>query len=185
MPLSKEELEYQNATTMGVQAPARVGTMTLESLQIDAPALPTNTAPLGLVETIRDRARALTGQHGNQWLEGDEHARMYNHGPGTLFVNDEELKSVLGPRYYEGTPKEYKPVAENVREVILKGLVGGIYPNVGGAMANDTLGAVEATSNQNGTYLPEHTRKLMAKVGELLPAARAAKDTAGGKAARK
>lgn len=172
-PLTAAEQAYKDARDMGVLAPARVGLTTMQSLETDVPALATSTAPIGLVETIRDHVRKLTGQHGNQLIEGDEHGRQYAEGNGTLFVNDADLESVVGQRHYRGTPTEYTPVPENEREAIMNGLVAGQYPNVSPAMANDTLGGVEATANKNPTYLPQNTAELKAKVQALLPTSRA------------
>jgi hypothetical protein len=154
---------------MGVARPADSGATTEAILESEIPGLATTSAPLGQVETIRDHIRKLTGQHGNELLHGTIHARQYNHGNGTLFVNEEEKQRILGLDYHTGTPREYKPVNEKEREAIMKWLVAGQYPNVGPALANDTLGGVEIKTTMNPTYLPLDTASLKAKVQELLP----------------
>ncbi|KFY86490.1 hypothetical protein V500_07598 [Pseudogymnoascus sp. VKM F-4518 (FW-2643)] len=169
VPLSPEELAYEAARDMGVQRPATSGTTTYANLEYEIPGLATSSAPLGLVETVRDHIKKLTGQHGNALLDGSAHADQYNRGQGTLFLNEAEKASILGPNYVEGTPREYKTISEEEREAIMKSLVGGQYPNMAPPKANDILGGVEIQGNMNPTYLPMDTASLKGKVQELLP----------------
>ncbi|KFY26238.1 hypothetical protein V493_04208 [Pseudogymnoascus sp. VKM F-4281 (FW-2241)] len=169
VPLSREELAYEAARDMGVQRAATSGTTTHANLECNIPGLATGSAPLGLVETVRDHIKKLTGQHGNALLDANAHADQYNHGQGTLFLNEAEKISILGPNYVEGTPREYKTINEGEREVIMKSLVGGQYPNMAPAGAKDILREVEIHGNMNPTYLPVDTAALKGKVQELLP----------------
>ncbi|OBT55790.1 hypothetical protein VE04_04286 [Pseudogymnoascus sp. 24MN13] len=169
VPLSPEELAYAAARDMGVQRAALSGTTTHADLEYNIPSLATGSAPLGLVETVRDHIRKLTGQHGNELLDACAHANQYNYGRGTLFLDEAEKNSILGPNYAEGTPKEYKTISEEEREVIMKALVGGQYPSVSSPKADDILGGVEIKGNMNPTYLPANTASLKGKVQQLLP----------------
>ncbi|KFZ11017.1 hypothetical protein V501_04944 [Pseudogymnoascus sp. VKM F-4519 (FW-2642)] len=169
VPLSPEELAYAAARDMGVQRAALSGTTTHADLEYNIPSLATGSAPLGLVETVRDHIRKLTGQHGNELLDARAHANQYNYGRGTLFLDEAEKNSILGPNYAEGTPKEYKTISEEEREVIMKALVGGQYPSVSSPKADDILGGVEIKGNMNPTYLPADTASLKGKVQQLLP----------------
>jgi hypothetical protein len=169
VPLSPEELAYEAARDMGVQRAADSGTTTHANLECNYPSLATGSAPLGLVETVRDHIRKLTGQHGNALLDAHAHANQYIHGRGTLFLDEAEKNSILGPNYAEGTPREYKTISEEEREVIMKSLVGGQYPHVASPTANDILGGVEIKGNMNSTYLPRDTASLKGKVQQLLP----------------
>lgn len=178
VPLSPEEIAYEVARDMGVQRPAVSGTTTYADLEYDIPGLATGeAAPLGLVETVRDHIKKLTGQHGNAVLDGHAHATQYIHGQGTLFLNDAEKSSVLGPNYVEGTPREYKTISEEEREVIMKSLVGGQYPSMAPPRANDVLGQVQIQGNMNPTYLPTNTASLKGKVQQLLPVLKPKKAT--------
>ncbi|KFY12477.1 hypothetical protein V492_03846 [Pseudogymnoascus sp. VKM F-4246] len=169
VPLSPEEIAYATARDFGVQRPAIAGVTTHASLECNIPSLATGSAPLGLVETVRDHIRKLTGQHGNALLDGSVHADQYNHGRGTLFLNEAEKNSVLGPQYVQGTPREYKTLSKEEREAVMKSLVGGQYPSMAPPKANDILEAVEIKGNKNPSYLPANTAALKGKVQELLP----------------
>lgn len=168
-PLSPEEIAYEVARDMGVQRAAVSGTTTHAILEYNIPGLATGSAPLGLVETVRDHIKKLTGQHGNALLDANRHADQYNHGEGTLFLNEAEKNSVLGPNYAKGTPREYKTLDEKEREAIMNSLAGGQYPSMALPKANDILGAVEIQGNKNPTYLPANIASLKGKVQELLP----------------
>ncbi|ELR10013.1 hypothetical protein VC83_06416 [Pseudogymnoascus destructans] len=169
VPLSPEELAYEAARDMGVQRAANSGTTTHVNLEYNIPSLATGSAPLGLVETVRDHIRKLTGQHGNELLDAHAHADQYNHGQGTLFLDEADKNSILGPNYAEGTPREYKTISKEEREVIMKSLVGGQYPSLAPPKANDILAGVEIKGNMNPTYLPADTASLKGKVQQLLP----------------
>ncbi|OBT89465.1 hypothetical protein VE02_02049 [Pseudogymnoascus sp. 03VT05] len=169
VPLSPEEIAYEVARDMGVQRAAISGTTTHADLECNYPGLATDSVPLGLVETVRDHIKKLTGQHGNALLDARTHANQYNHGRGTLFLDEAEKNSVLGPKYSERAPKEYKTISEEEREIIMKALVGGQYASVASPKMNDILGTVEIKGTMNPTYLPVNTAALKGKVQQLLP----------------
>ncbi|OBT70059.1 hypothetical protein VE03_00580 [Pseudogymnoascus sp. 23342-1-I1] len=150
-PLSSEETAYEAARDMGVETAAPSGTTTYANLECNVPSLAVDSAPLGLVETVRDHIRKLTGQQ------------------GTLLLNEAEKSSVLGPNYVKGTPRKYKTITEEEKEVIMKSLVGGQYPNMALPKTNDILGVVEIQGNMNPTYLPVNTAAMKEKVQQLLP----------------
>lgn len=177
VPLSPEELAYEAARDMGVQTAAASGTTTHVSLEYDRPSLATGNAPLGLVATVLDHIKKLTGQHGNALLDGTAHAYQYTNGQGTLFFNEAEKNSILGPNYVAGTPREYKTISEKEREAVMKSLMGGQYPSMAPPKANDILGEVEIQGNMNPTYLPKDIASLKGKVKQLLPVLKPKKST--------
>lgn len=183
-PLSPEEIAYEAARDMGVQRPAISGATTQAILEYDIPGVATSSAPLGLVETVREHIKKLTGQHGNALLDGARHAEQYTLGQGTLFLNEAEKQSILGPNYVGGTPREYNAVDEKAREAIMKSMVGGQYPSMAPPKAGDRLREVEIKGNMNPSYLPTDTASLKGKVEQLLPVLKPKKSAPAKKTAK-
>lgn len=162
---------------MGVPTEAHVGVTNLETLKRDVPGLVTVTAPIGLVSTIRDHVRILAGEHGNEYLSSEEHARHYLKGKGTLFVDEEDKARAIG-RGRVGFPKpppKYKPPPEAERESILQTLVAGRYQPIQPPVKGDPLTVIDVYTQKNQTYLPKDAAALRARVERMLPAQSTAK----------
>jgi hypothetical protein len=175
-PLTPEEQTYVDSVEMGVPTPAHVGVTDLETLKKEVPGLATATAPIGLVNTIRDSMRAFAGQHGNEYLSSEQHAKHYLGGNrATLFVDEEDRARAVGPNRFEGAPRKYKTLDETEREPILQTLVAGQYQPIKPPAKENPLTAIDAYTQRNETYLPKDGAALKARVQRMLPAQSAAK----------
>lgn len=173
-PLTPEEQAYVDSIEMGVPTPARVGMTDLEALKREAPGVATLTAPIGLVNTIREHYRALAGEIGNEYLSTEEHAKHYRKG-ATLFVDEEDRARAIGPGRFKGAPGTYDTLDEAERESILQTLTAGHYQPLKPVMKGDISTTVDAYAQKNETYLPKDAAALMARVQRMLPSQTAAK----------
>jgi hypothetical protein len=174
MPYTEEEQAYLDGIAMGVLTQAPVGITSRESLEREVPALATSTAPIGLTATIRDRMRALAGQHGNEYLSTEQHGKHYMNGNGTIFVDEADKAHAIGPERWIGAPKKYETLDDMERQAILKTLVGGQYKSIKPIAEGDIVGNVETYALRNESYLQKDVSILKAKVRRMLPAQKAA-----------
>jgi hypothetical protein len=173
-PLTAEEKEYISAVEQGVHQPF-IPRTTEATLNAEVPAMPLKSSTPALVETIRDRMRAMGGQHGNAYVVPMTHGEGYLKGNGTLFNNDQELADATGRHWHSGLPRKYEPLDQGEREVVLKELIGGQYPSVALPPKSDLPGFVNAYALHNETYLIQDAKSLTEKVKSLLPVPKAAK----------
>ena len=131
---------------------------------------------------LREHFRAITGHPENDPQEGHVHHKRDLIGEGTLFVNQADLEKVTGERLYANTPSRYTPLPKEIQKPMIQQLIGGVYPALGQPLPNDTVGCVQLGANKNGTYLTTDTRKIVAKVGSMVPIARKVKPVAAKRA---
>ena len=174
-PLTPEEQAYVDSVEMGVPTPAHVGITDLETLKREAPGVATLTAPIGLVNTIREHYRALAGEFGNEYLSTEEHAKHYRKKGATLFVDEEDRMRAIGPDRFVGTPETYDTLDEAERESILRTLAAGQYQPIKPVVKGDILATVDAYTQKNETFLPKDAVALRARVQRMLPSQTAAK----------
>jgi hypothetical protein len=174
-PLTPEEQAYVESVEMGVPTPARVGTTDLETLKREAPGVATLKAPIGLVNTIREHYRTLAGEFGNERLSTEQHAKHYLKRGATLFVDEEDKASAVGPNRWAKSPKTYDTLDEAERESILQTLAAGQYQPIKPMVKGDTLTAVDTYTRKNETYLPKDSAALKARVQRMLPSQTASK----------
>jgi hypothetical protein len=174
-PLTPEEQAYVDSVEMGVPTPARVGTTDLETLKREVPCVATLTSQISLVSTIRERFRALAGEHGNEYLSTEQHAKHYRGKGATLFVDEEDRARAIGPDRFVGTPETYDTLDEAERESILRTLVAGQYQPIKPVVKGDLLTSMDAYTRKNETYLPKDAEALRARVQRMLPSQAAAK----------
>jgi hypothetical protein len=175
-PLTPEEQAYVDSVEMGVPTPAHVGITDLETLKREAPGVATLTAPIGLVNTIREHYRALAGEVGNEYLSTEQHAKHYHKG-ATLFVDEEDRARAIGPDRFVGAPEAYDTLDEAERESILRTLTAGQYQPIKPMVKGDVLTTVDAYGRKNETYLPKDTEALRTRVQRMLPSQTASKPT--------
>jgi len=168
-PLSVEEQEFEDGVEMGVPTLYQANMTTKEALELEAPALAMNAAPIGLVETIRNNVRVLSGQHGNEYITSTEHSKRYHNGNWTLFVDSEDKAVSVGSQREPTASKRYSTLNEDERLAILQTFVAGQYQKINPTAKEDTLGLIETYTKRNETYLPEDGETLKAKVQTLLP----------------
>jgi hypothetical protein len=164
-PDTPEVQAYMDRMEMGVEAPYEAGMTVKEALKLEFPPLATDSVPEGLISTIRDRVKALTGQHGNELDTPQEHAKRYLKGNGTLFLNDEDLAGATSV-----APHSYKTLDEVDRQDILQTLVAGKYQALKEPKVGDILGTLDTYGLKNETYLPKDREILKAKILELFKA---------------
>lgn len=174
-PLTPEEQAYVDSVEMGVPTPARVGITDLETLKREAPGVATLSAPIGLVNSIREHYRALAGEFGNERLSTEQHAKHYLKKGATLFVDEEDRARAIGPDRWVGSPETYDTLDEAERESILQTLVAGQYQPIKPMVKGDTLATVNAYTQKNEIYLPKDAAALRARVQRMLPSQTAAK----------
>jgi hypothetical protein len=174
-PLTPEEQAYVDSVEMGVPTPAQVGITDLETLKREAPGVATLTAPIGLVNTIREHYRALAGEVGHEYISSEEHAKHYRKRGATLFVDEEDRARAVGPDRFVGTPDTYDTLDEAERESILRTLVAGQYQPLKPMLKGDILTTVDAYTQKNETYLRKDAAALKARVQRMLPSQTAAK----------
>lgn len=174
-PLTVEEQAYIDSVEMGVPTPAHVGITDLETLKREAPGIATLTAPIGLVNTIREHYRALAGEVGNEYLSTEQHAKHYHEKGATLFVDEEDRARAISPDRFVGSPETYDTLDEAERESILRTLAAGQYQPIKPIAKGDILTTVDAYGQKNETYLPKHTAALRTRVQRMLPSQTASK----------
>jgi hypothetical protein len=175
MPLTPKEQAYVDSVEMGVPTPAHVGITDLETLKREAPGMATITAPIGLVNTIREHYRALAGEIGNEYLSTEQHAKHYRKNGATLFVDEEDRARAIGPDRFVGTPETYDTLDEAERESVLQTLAAGQYKPIKPMVNGDILTTVDLYAQKNGTYLPRDAASLRARVQRMLPSQTVAK----------
>lgn len=174
-PLTTEEQAYVDSVEMGSKRAAPVGETDRVSLEKEIPSLPTNTAPIGLVGAIRSSFITLSGQHGNERLSSEEHARRYLHGNGTYFVDEKDKANATGPGRVKWAPNEYDILDEDERETILQTLTAGQYqPLEPASIGNNPLPVIATYARRNETYLPKNAQTLAARIQRMLPQEKAA-----------
>ncbi len=202
-PPTPEYIAYMEALESGILQPAPAGQTSVEALQNYVPAMGATSLPMGEVMALREHYRAITGQAPDAVYNSAEHNHEAERGLRRLFLDDADraavskVDGVPGERYCEGTRavdpsqgwmvmgrsrKEWGSVEPEVREAMVKHLVGGIYPVPELPMARDTVGAVQLGAIKNETYLESHTKKIMSKVQGMVPIPKGGKTV--GKAAR-
>lgn len=174
-PLTPEEQAYVDSVEMGVPRPAKVGTTDLETLKREAPGIATLTAPIGLVNTIRESYRILAGEVGNERISTEQHAKHYQKKGATLFVDEEDRARAIGQNRFVGSPETYETLDEAERDSILQTLVAGHYQPLPPLGKKDTLTTVDAYTQKNETYLPKDATVLRARVQRMLPSQTTAK----------
>ena len=174
-PLTPEEQAYVDSVEMGVPTPAHVGMTDFESLKREAPSMATLTAPIGLVNTVREHYRTLAGEIGNEYLSSEQHAKHYRQKGVTLFVDEEDKARAIGPDRFVGTPETYDTLDEMERESVLQTLAAGRYQPIKPMVKGDILATVDALAQKNETYLPRDAAALRARVQRMLPSQTAVK----------
>jgi hypothetical protein len=171
-PYTPEEQAYIDSVEMGVEVPYQAGVTVREALELELPPLATHSAPDGLMATIVDRMRAVSGRYGNEPGSPALYAKGHLKGTRTLFVYGEDLA-----RDTRIDTHSYETLDEADKQEVLQNLVAGQYPALKQPTISDTLGAVETYGLKNETYLPKEREALKAKVQKLLPASKVTRST--------
>jgi hypothetical protein len=178
--MTKEELAYQAGSEQGFLRPYEP-TLTAESLVRHGP--PVISSPRGVVESIVYKMQVATSFPGAQIDHGIYHLQRVEHGPGTLFENDEQRAIMEAYSQQKGKERAdemgvpYEPqlnelgtLSEKNQERAMREWVAGQYDFPKPAEVSDVLGQVAGYARKNETYLPDDARRFQEKLKSLLPA---------------
>jgi hypothetical protein len=179
-PMTPAELAHQAGSEQGFLRPYEP-TLTAESLGRHGP--PVISSPRGVVESIVYKMQVATSFPGAQFDLGRYHLQRVEHGPGTLFENDEQRAIIEAYSQqkgmeqaedmgvpYEPELNEFGKLSEKGQARAMKEWVAGQYVFPKAAEEGDVLGRVAGYARRNETYLPDDTRKFQEKLRSLLPA---------------
>ncbi|CAG8972974.1 hypothetical protein HYALB_00008334 [Hymenoscyphus albidus] len=177
-PYTDAEKAYLYNSQCGFREPYNPST-SAESMAAVSP--PVVSSSKGVNHTIAYKLQTATGTRAGHYYHAANHIARVHDGNGFAFFEDGDQKSIanswLGQRTKDISTTLGKGFAkaqvgdldEKAKETLMKTWVAGQYQAPKTPAANDVLGQVDFFLRRNETYLPQDTRKLVAKLSSLLP----------------